>query len=246
MIGLPYDRDASSSLFLSRLLPCPYLPDAFERKVFMHLSGNREEDARTNSLLTQAGFRRSHDVVYRPACPACAACIPVRIPVKAFRPSPSLKRIAARNRALSFRDIGTAVTGEHYTLFKAYQEQRHPEGDMGRMTREEFVAMMTLGVTATSFYELRENRGEKHDRLCGGILVDRIDDGLSAITSFFLPEEPRRSLGLFLVLEIIREARRLGLPYVYLGYWIAESRKMAYKIRFRPLEAFGQQGWLPV
>jgi leucyl-tRNA---protein transferase len=244
MFVLPHDRNSSLPLFLSKPHACPYLPDVIERKLFTRLSGDPEKDRETNSVLTQAGFRRSHDVVYRPACPSCFACVPVRIPVETFRLSPSLRRIAARNRGFGLNDIGATLTCEHYNLFRRYQLGRHPESDMVQMTQDELIAMVEEGVTDTCVYELRGAMGSKTDgKLWGGILVDRVEDGLSAVYSYFQTDEPRRSLGIFLILEIIREAKRLSLPYVYLGYWIAGARKMAYKARFTPLEAFGPRGW---
>src|ERR1700735_2205094 len=125
--------------YLSGPLPCPYLPDRVERKLFTRLTGEANVDTEINATLTRAGFRRSHDIVYRPACPSCNACVPVRVPVKSFAPSRSLKRIASINRDLTVEAVGTQVTDEHYALFMVYQSARHPDSDMARMSRVEFV-----------------------------------------------------------------------------------------------------------
>ena len=226
--------------YLSGPLPCPYLPDRVERKLFTRLTGEVAPDAEINATLTRAGFRRSHDIVYRPACPSCNACVPVRVPVKSFKPSRSLKRIASINRDLAVEIAGTNITDEQYALFMAYQSARHPDSDMARMSRSEFIHMLHEGEADTHIYQLRKI---KTGELVGCAITDHVNDGLSAVYSFFTPDEPRRSLGAQLILSLISKAARQGLSYVYLGYWIAASRKMAYKARFRPLQALGPQGW---
>ena len=225
--------------YLSGPLPCPYLPDRVERKLFTRLTGESGTDADINATLTRAGFRRSHDIIYRPACPNCNACVPVRVPVRNFRPSRSLKRIASINRDLELETVGTTITDEQYALFMNYQSVRHPDSDMARMSRNEFSNMLREGEADTHIYQLRK----PGNGLVGGIITDHVNDGLSAVYSFFAPHEPRRSLGAQLILSLIAEARRRNLSYVYLGYWISAARKMAYKARFRPLQALGPQGW---
>ncbi len=225
--------------YLSGPLPCPYLPDHVERKLFTRLTGDAATDSEINATLTRAGFRRSHDIVYRPACPACNACVPVRIPACAFTPSRSLRRIATHNRDLTLEIVGTDITDEQFSLFMAYQTERHPDSDMARMSRLDFINMLREGESDTHIYQLRAATGE----LVGGIITDHVNDGFSAVYSFFSPQEKRRSLGVQLILTLIEEVQRNNLSYVYLGYWIAASRKMAYKARFRPLQALGPQGW---
>jgi arginine-tRNA-protein transferase len=225
--------------YLSGPLPCPYLPDRVERKLFTRLSGDAATDAEVNATLTRAGFRRSHDIVYRPACQDCNACVPVRIPVHAFEPSRSLRRIASHNQDLTLEVTGTDVTDEQYQLFMAYQTARHPDSEMARMSWLDFVHMLREGEADTHIYQLRAPTGA----LVGGIITDHVSDGASAVYSFFTPDAPRRSLGAQLILTLIEEMRKKNLPYVYLGYWIAASRKMAYKARFQPLQALGPQGW---
>jgi arginine-tRNA-protein transferase len=225
--------------YLSGPLPCPYLPGRVERKLFTRLTGDEAMDVEVNATLTRAGFRRSHDIVYRPACSECNACVPVRIPVKAFRPSRSLKRIAALNRDLTLEIMPANVTDENYRLFMDYQSIRHPDSDMARMSFTDFAHMLHEGEAATHIYQLRESSGA----LKAAIITDDVSDGLSAVYSFFAPDQPRRSFGIQLIRILIDEAARRDLPYVYLGYWIAGSRKMAYKSRFRPMQALGPQGW---
>jgi arginine-tRNA-protein transferase len=240
---IPPGLSRQLQFFLSGPLPCPYLPDQVERKLFTRLTGEPPADAEINAMLTRAGFRRSHDIVYRPACPTCNACVPVRVPVREFAPSRSLKRIMSINRDLTVELANDGVTDEQYRLFMAYQAARHPDSDMARMTRAEFVNMLHEGEADTRIRQVRKrNSGE----LIGGIITDTVDDGLSAVYSFFAPGEARRSLGAQLILALIDEAQRSNLSYVYLGYWISASRKMSYKGRFRPLQALGPQGWEPV
>ena len=225
--------------YLSGPSPCPYLPDRVERKLFTRLSGDAAVDAEINATLPRAGFRRSHDIVYRPACPACAACVPVRIPARLFLPSRSLRRIAARNRDLTLAVAAPEIDDETFALFTAYQRHRHPDSEMAHMTRDDLAAMLREGSADTRVYQLRSITGE----LMGGVIADRVSDGFSAVYSFFRPDEERRSLGTQLILTLIAAAQREDLPCVYLGYWIEASRTMAYKARFRPLQTLGAQGW---
>lgn len=218
-------------------MPCPYLPGKVERKLFTRLLG--AHSAEVNSTLSRAGFRRSHDIVYRPVCPNCQACVPVRIPVAAFQPSRSQKRVARLNTDLAFAEAPAAATSEQYRLFSLYQNSRHGESDMARMAMADFAAMIDEGRADTSLFEARDAQG----RLIACMLTDRLTDGYSAVYSFYDAREDRRSLGTCMILGLLERARADGLPYVYLGYWIAQSRKMSYKAKFRPLEALGRDGW---
>jgi leucyl-tRNA---protein transferase len=218
-------------------LPCPYLTDRFERKLITELAGH-DAQALYNTL-SRAGFRRSHHLAYRPACARCAACVPVRIPVEQFAMTRSLRRIRKINADLATRVAEPRANVEHFRLFTRYQRSRHVDSDMASMTFGDFRAMIEESPVASRLVEIVRPRGAT----LGACLVDVLDDGLSAVYSYFDPEERRRSLGTLLVLALIDAARERGLRYVYLGYWIAESRKMAYKARFRPLEGFGAAGW---
>lgn len=223
--------------FRSGPMPCPYLPGKVERKLFTRLLG--PWSAEVNSTLSRAGFRRSHDIVYRPVCPNCQACVPVRIAVEAFEATRSQKRVAKLNHNLVLGETPAIATAEQYRLFANYQNSRHGDSDMARMAMGDFAAMIDEGRADTSLFEARDGDG----RLVGCMLTDRLSDGFSAVYSFYDAEQERRSLGTHMILCLIERARAEQLPYVYLGYWIRQSRKMAYKARFRPLEALGPDGW---
>jgi len=218
-------------------MPCPYLPGRLERKVVTDLAGLRA--AATYELLSRAGFRRSHSIAYRPACTGCSACIPVRVVVDRFAPGRSLRRIAARNRDLQIELRPNRGTPEQYQLFTSYLESRHADGEMVGMRFHEYRAMVEDSPIETRLVEFRQPDG----RLVACCLVDWTADGISAVYSFFDTTQSRRSLGSYVVLQLIEMARRQKLDYVYLGYWVADSRKMAYKTRFRPIEALGPDGW---
>ncbi|HEV7370959.1 arginyltransferase [Arenibaculum sp.] len=223
--------------FRSGPMPCPYLPGRVERKLFTRLAPPYA--AEVNSTLSRAGFRRSHDIVYRPVCPDCSACVPVRIPVDGFVPSRSLRRVLRMNGDLWVSEVPAVATHEQYRLFTTYQYSRHGDSDMARMTAGDYSAMIDEGRAGTTMFEMRDYR----QRLVGAVLTDRLTDGLSAVYSFFDPSLAERSLGSFMILSLVERARASGLGYVYLGYWIRDSRKMAYKARFRPLETLGSKGW---
>jgi arginine-tRNA-protein transferase len=226
--------------FRSAPIPCPYLPDRQESKLFTRLVPASGADV--NSALSQAGFRRSHDIVYRPVCTDCAACVPVRVPVARFAARRTLARIRRRNADLALRLVPAHPTLEQYRLFQAYQQSRHGDGEMARMSLADYCAMVEEGRADTVIVEARDAAG----RLVAAMLTDRLADGLSAVYCFFDPAETDRSLGTFMIVCLIETAQALERPYVYLGYFIAGSRKMAYKARFRPLEALTPRGWEPV
>jgi len=221
-------------------MPCPYLPGRVERKLFTRLQGNHALEV--NSTLSRAGFRRSHDIVYRPVCPGCNACVPVRIPVARFQPSRTMRRLDRRNGDLVATLIPATATLEQYQVFSAYQAARHGDSDMRRMSLADFAAMVDEGRINTFMLEVRDGGG----RLLAGLLADRLVDGFSAVYSFYDPSQPQRSLGTWLILALVAQCRLLDLDHAYLGYWINGSRKMAYKARFQPLEALGRDGWSPM
>jgi arginyl-tRNA--protein-N-Asp/Glu arginylyltransferase len=220
--------------------PCPYIPGQIERKLFTRLDGGGT--AELNATLTRAGFRRSHDIVYRPVCPACQACVPVRIPTETFAPNRTQKRILKRNADLILVERPAIASEEQYQLFSAYQRGRHADGDMARMSFIDFRAMIQDGSVDSTVLELRDAR----NGLLGAMLVDTLGDGLSAVYSFFDPAAQRRSLGTYIVLAALSLLRRQQHPFLYLGYWITKSRKMAYKSRFHPLQRLGPAGWVSV
>ena len=222
---------------LTREASCPYLPGRRERKLVTELAG---PDASENyDLLSRAGFRRSHAVAYRPACQGCQECVPVRVLVDEFQLGRSLRRVARRNAMLKSTVRPAQATSEQFALFTRYLGWRHGDGEMAGMGFADYRSMIDDTPIDSGLLEFRDDA----DALAACCLVDRSSDGLSAVYSFFDPDRAADSLGSFIVLRLIEEARRRGLPYVYLGYWIAASRKMAYKTRFRPLEALGPEGW---
>jgi arginine-tRNA-protein transferase len=218
-------------------MPCPYLPDRVERKLFTRLPG--PDMMAHNSQLSRAGFRRSHDIVYRPVCPGCRACVPVRIDALNFDWSRSMRRIRVRNQDLTLIERPAQATVEHFALFTRYQRSRHGDSEMARMGPADYAAMIEEGGIGARLFTLDTDDGQ----VLGAILADLLDDGYSAVYSFFDPAAADRSLGTELVLRLVRRAAGQALPFVYLGYWIGGSRKMAYKTRFRPLEALGPDGW---
>ena len=237
MSVIPPRQRPLQQFFRSGPMPCPYLPGRVERKLFTRLIPPFASEV--NSTLSRAGFRRSHDIVYRPVCPTCSACVPVRIPVADFVPERSMRRVLRRNADLTMTEVAAQATGEQFRLFTGYQRTRHGDSDMARMTVADFASMIDEGRSDTCVFEVRD----LEDRLVGCILTDRLADGCSAVYSFYDAAQQRRSLGSFLILKLIEHCMLAEQPYVYLGYWIEGSRKMTYKTRFRPLEALGRDGW---
>ncbi|MFN3075624.1 MAG: arginyltransferase [Alphaproteobacteria bacterium] len=223
--------------FTTAPMPCPYLPGRQERKVVTELSG--VEAVMLHDSLSQAGFRRSHAIAYAPACNGCSQCVPVRIDAEGFHFRQSFRRILKRNADLKVRLVKAKATAEQFRLFSRYQESRHGGSDMAQMVYHDYRAMVEDSPINTHLVEMRN--ADSH--LVATCLTDGLSDGFSAVYSFFDPELPQRSLGTYSVLWLVGEARRLNLPYVYLGYWVAESRKMSYKGRFGPIEAFTPNGW---
>ncbi len=217
--------------------PCPYLPDRLERKVVTLLSG--DDPDRLHEALSHAGFRRSQDLAYRPACDGCNACVPVRISVTDFVPARSHRRIANRNREITSLAGPPVAAREHFGLFRDYLARRHPGGGMADMGFADYRAMIEDTPLDTHLVEFRDADGG----LYGVCLTDRMADGLSLVYSFFDPDESFRSPGIYIILWHVERARDLGLKYVYLGYWIEQSRKMAYKSRFNSVEALTTDGW---
>ena len=218
-------------------LPCPYLPGRTERKIVTELSGTEAEAL--HERLSRAGFRRSHNIAYAPVCPGCQACVPIRVVSEDFTPDRTQRRILRANADLTVSEIPARATAEQFTLFQRYQKNRHADGDMAAMGYYDYRAMIEDTPISTGILEFRDAQ----DRLLGACLTDWLADGLSAVYSFFDTDEDKRSLGTFAVLWLIGRARSLGLPYVYLGYWVPESRKMAYKARFRPSEILISGAW---
>jgi leucyl-tRNA---protein transferase len=235
-------RDAPQ-FYLTAPSPCPYLPGQQERKIFTHLVGKRA--ASLNDLLTQTGFRRSQTIAYRPACESCRACVSVRVVVDDFRPNKSQRRAWRANADLVGTAIAPKPTNEHFALFRAYLDARHPEGGMADMSSLDFAMMVEDTHIETQLVEYRTRRpsGQGAGPLYAVCLTDRLADGLSLVYSFYAPHHSRRSLGAFVILDHIAKALALGLPHVYLGYWVEGSRKMGYKAAYLPQERLGLHGW---
>ena len=228
--------------FLTPGAPCPYLPGRIERKVFARLNGNLAQPL--NEALTHSGFRRSQMIAYRPACEGCSACVSVRIVVSQFQMSRGQRRIARRNVDLSRTQVAAEATREQFALLRTYLDSRHAGGGMSDMGLFDYVAMVEETPVDTHIVEYRRpGDAETPGALIACALTDVLRDGLSMVYSFFHAGEDARSLGTHMILDHIEAARERGLPYVYLGYWIAGSEKMDYKARFKPLEALGPNGW---
>ena len=223
--------------------PCPYLPGREERKVFASLPF--ADGPGVNDRLTHAGFRRSQNIAYRPACEACDACVSVRLPINDFVLSRNQRKVLNRNADLSRALVEAEATVEQFDLLRRYLEARHPGGGMSDMTWADYVAMVEDTAVRTHLIEYRlPSLDDGPGRLIGVVLADLLSDGLSMVYSFFDPTETRRSLGVFAILDHVKQAQHVRMPYVYLGYWVRGSDKMDYKARFRPMEALGPLGWM--
>ncbi|MDP5336220.1 MAG: arginyltransferase, partial [Paracoccaceae bacterium] len=203
--------------------PCPYLDGRMERKLFTALQGEGAE--RLNDSLSKQGFRRSQNVLYRPSCSDCAACLSARIRVADFLPSRSQKRTIKRNAGLERRATSPWATEDQYDLFRRYLDSRHADGGMADMDVFEFAAMIEETPIRTRVIEYHDTRSRDLAAVC---LTDVLDDGVSMVYSFYLPDRPVDSLGTYIILVHIRIARVAGRPYVYLGYWVPGSSKMGY------------------
>ena len=218
--------------------PCPYLEGRMERKLFTALQGDTA--TKLNDSLSKQGFRRSQNVLYRPSCAECAACMSARIRVADFEPSKSQRRVAKRNAHLRRRATSPWATEAQYDLFRRYLDSRHATGGMADMDMFEFAAMVEETPIRSRLIEYTDNGIDDLRAVC---LTDILDDGLSLVYSFFDPDFNRDSLGTHLILDHVAIARDLGLPYVYLGYWVPGSPKMDYKSKFAGLEIYHNREW---
>lgn len=224
-------------LFSTHEHACSYLEDQMATTLFV--DPTLQMDGKLYSELSDLGFRRSGQHLYRPRCRACQACIPVRIPVEEFQLSRSQKRCLKKNQDVRVHWTDSIASDEHYALYERYINERHSDGDMYPPNREQYDEFLTSEWGVTRFIEMR----------LGGTLIavavsDRLEQGLSAIYTYYDPSLPSRSLGVFAILKQIEHCRELGLPFVYLGYWIRDCDKMNYKTQYRPLQMLFQQSWL--
>lgn len=229
-------RQKEPALYISMPHACSYLPGRTATTLFVN--PQQRLDAELLAHLTRHGFRRSGDFVYRPHCRGCCACIPVRVPVQSFSPNRSQRRTWQRNQDLSVRRCDAAFSEEHFELYLRYQFRRHPGGGMDERDPRRYIQFLVTRHVQTDFYELRLGT-----RLLAVAVTDVLPDALSAVYTFYDPTEAKRALGVFSLLYQIERARVLGRSWVYLGYWIEQSRKMSYKRNFRPLEIYREGGW---
>ena len=211
--------------------------------MFTELTGQHATEL--NDALGRIGFRRSQGVAYRPSCVDCAACISVRVVTQEFQASATQRKMIRRHADLEVTACKPWTTEEQYALLRRYLKARHPGGGMVDMDESDFADMVEQSPVKTYLVEYREpSTNGRPGRLVGACLTDQQADGLSMIYSFFEPDDEKRpGLGTYIILDHIVRAARAGLPYVYLGYWVESSKRMAYKAKFRPLERLGPDGW---
>lgn len=215
---------------------CSYLPD--EQATTLFLDPSQPMNVQLYAELSDLGFRRSGDHLYRPHCQSCNACVPARIPVADFVPNRQQRKVWRRNADLQVYRVRPAFSEEYYALYVRYIEQRHADGDMYPPSREQFSTFLVRDLPFCHFFEFR-----LEGRLLAVAVADQLSTGLSAVYTFYDPDEERRSLGRFAVLWEIAECSRLELASLYLGYWIKKCRKMSYKTQYRPLELLVNQHW---
>ena len=220
---------------LSMRSDCPYIKGQTEQRIAVDLSNNPQY----HDSLATAGFRRVENWVYRPACPQCNACTPWRVDVSGFSLSRSMARILRKNNDLTRTISSPNPKEEHYSLFKSYVNARHNDGQMAQMDQQDFISMISNSPLETVLISYKDCAR----KLVASILVDIQSDGLSAVYSFFDSTLKSRSLGTFMVLDLLALAKETQLDWLYLGYFVEGSPKMAYKARFKPAEIFWDGQW---
>ncbi|MDR2677992.1 MAG: arginyltransferase [Zoogloeaceae bacterium] len=230
-------RLARLRFFTTSSFPCPYLPGQQERS--QAVTPEARVDTATYAVLARLGFRRSGAHIYRPRCDACAACVPVRLPVARLVPDRSQRRALRRHAGLQVQATPLHFDAAHYALYVRYQASRHPGGSMdgagSRASYLDFLLESDVDTCLVAFSDATDLRMVS--------VVDTLDDGLSAVYTFYDPDRPGASYGTYGILWLAEWARSLGLPYLYLGYWIRGSEKMAYKANFRPLQGRVEGVW---
>lgn len=259
-LGIMTDQSSHfPKFYVTAPSPCPYLDGEIERKIFTELvpaplaydqdailahngpETEREKAENLHHSLALVGFRRSQDIAYRPACQECHECKSVRIPVVIFEKSKSQKRVTNKNKDITFEIKPNIATHEQYSLLKKYISDRHESGGMAGITFEEYQDMVESSPISTSIIEYRSDDG----KLVGAALTDKLEDSLSMVYSFFDISSgfQKRSFGVFMVLNHIQIAKTRGLNYIYLGYFVKNSQKMSYKMKFKPFEMLTSEGW---
>lgn len=227
--------------FVTSPSPCPYLPGRQERKIFTELSGPHAGEL--NDALGRIGFRRSQSVAYRPSCVGCNACLSVRVVASEFRPNATQRKLIRRHADLEVTACRPWATEEQFQLLRDYLASRHPGGGMTQMDESDYADMVEQSPVSSYVIEYREP-AERGGALVAACITDQQADGLSMIYSFFDADNADRpGLGNLVIMDHIIRARNAGLPYVYLGYWVKGSARMAYKTRYQPMEVLGPSGW---
>lgn len=232
---------SAPQFYVTAAQACPYLPERSERKIFTTLQG--DDVQKLNDCLSRQGFRRSQNVLYRPSCSKCSACLSIRINLENSSLSKSQKRVHAKYRHLKRSVRAAWATEEQYELFHIYLNARHYDGGMVEMSLYEYAEMIEETPVQTRVIEYRD---PVSDELVGCALTDVMEDGLSMVYSFFDPSEAYSGLGTYIILDHLALTREVGLPFLYLGYWVPTSSKMAYKARFRGAEVYHSRSWEPL
>jgi leucyl-tRNA---protein transferase len=230
-------RQNKPDLYLSLPHPCSYLDGRMSTILFV--DPQRILNEGEYGAFVRQGFRRSGDLVYRPHCQGCRACVAVRVPVREFAPTRGQRRVWNRNRDIEVIEKPARFEAAHFDLYRRYQAGRHPDSGMNDADPQKYLGFLTSCQVETVFFELRAQ-----GCLLGIAVADLLPNGLSAVYTFYDPDLPQRGLGVYAVLWEIAETARRGLDHLYLGYWIAESPKMSYKANYRPVEALQDGRWV--
>ena len=242
-VSMRHTLPIAPQFYVTAPQPCPYLDGRQERKLFTALPADNA--ARLNDALSKQGFRRSQNVLYRPSCAECTACLSARIRVADFQPSRSQRRALKRNSDLRREATSPWATEDQYALFRRYLDSRHSDGGMADMDIFEFAAMIeeTPVKSRVVEYTALQGQADARRKLTAVCLTDVLDDGVSMVYSFYDPDRVGDSLGTYIILDHVEIARQAGLPYVYLGYWVPGSRKMGYKANFAAVEIYKNGQW---